>query len=38
MAANDMSDALKHSHTDVTFNKGGDNKISALTTLAAISK
>jgi hypothetical protein len=38
MAANDMTDALKHPHMDVTFNTVGDDTISALTTLAAIFK
>jgi hypothetical protein len=38
MAANDMADALKHPHPDVTFNTVGEDTISALTTLAAIFK
>jgi hypothetical protein len=38
MAANDIVDALKHPYIDVPFNTIGDNTISALTTLAAISK
>jgi hypothetical protein len=38
MAANDMADALKHPHPDVPFNTVGDDKIRALTTLAAIFK
>jgi hypothetical protein len=38
MAANDMTDALKHPHTDVPFNTDGYDTIKALTTLAAIFK
>jgi hypothetical protein len=38
MADNDMKDALKHPHLDVTFNTVGDNTINALTLLAAICK
>jgi hypothetical protein len=38
MTANDLADALKHPHPDVTFNTVLDDIISALTTLAAIFK
>jgi hypothetical protein len=38
MAANDMTDALKHPHPDFPFNTVGEDAISALTTLAAIFK
>jgi hypothetical protein len=38
MAAHDMTDALKHPHPDVPFSQIGDEKIRALTTLAAIFK
>jgi hypothetical protein len=38
MVALDMTDALKHPHPDVPFTTTGDDKITALTTLAAISK
>jgi hypothetical protein len=38
MAANDMIDALKNPHPDVSFNTVGDDKITALPTLAAIFK
>jgi hypothetical protein len=38
MAANDMSDALKHTHPDVPINTVGDDTITALETLAAILK
>jgi hypothetical protein len=38
MADNDMTDALKHPHPDVPFNTVEEDKISALTTLAAIFK
>jgi hypothetical protein len=38
MAANDMTDALKHTHPDVPFNKFGDDIITALKKLAAIFK
>jgi hypothetical protein len=34
MAANDITDAFKHPHPDVTFNTVGDDTINALTTLA----
>jgi hypothetical protein len=38
MAANDMNDALKHHHPDVTFNRVGDDTKKALATLSAIFK
>jgi hypothetical protein len=38
MAANDMTDALKHPHPDDPFHKVVDDKIAALTTLSAICK
>jgi hypothetical protein len=38
MAANDMTDALKHPHPDVPFNTVGYDTITALTTLSAIFK
>jgi hypothetical protein len=38
MAANDMTDALRHPHPDVPFNTVGDDTISAFTTLEAIFK
>jgi hypothetical protein len=38
MAANDMSDALKHPHPDVSFSQVGDDTITALAKLAAIFK
>jgi hypothetical protein len=36
MAAQDMTDALKHSHPDVPFSTIGDDTISAMATLAEI--
>jgi hypothetical protein len=36
MAAHDMTDALKHPHSDVPFNIVGDETIMSLTTLSAI--
>jgi hypothetical protein len=38
MAANDMTDALKHHHPDGPFNPVGDDTINALTLLSAIFK
>jgi hypothetical protein len=38
MAANDMTDALKHPHPDVAFNTVGEDTRTALTILAAIFK
>jgi hypothetical protein len=38
MAAQDMTDALKHPHPDAPFATIGDETIMALTTLANISK
>jgi hypothetical protein len=38
MAANDMTDSLKHPHPDVPFNTVGEDTIMALTTLANIFK
>jgi hypothetical protein len=38
MAANDMTDALKHLHPDVPFATVGDNTITVLSQLAAIFK
>jgi hypothetical protein len=38
MSAQDITDALKHPHTDLPFNKIGDDTIMVLTTLAAILK
>jgi hypothetical protein len=38
MAANDMSNALQHPHTDAPFTHVGDDTFSALTALAAIFK
>jgi hypothetical protein len=38
MAANDMTDALKHPHPNVPFNAFGDDTITALKTLATIFK
>jgi hypothetical protein len=38
MAAQDMTDALKHPHPDVTFATIGDETIMALTTLATLFK
>jgi hypothetical protein len=38
MTANDMTDALKHTHQDFTFNKVWEDTITALTTLPAIFK
>jgi hypothetical protein len=38
MAAQDMTDALKHPHSDVPFAIIGDETIMALTTLATIFK
>jgi hypothetical protein len=36
MAAQDITDALKHSHSYVPFDTIGDDKITALTTLLEI--
>jgi hypothetical protein len=38
MAANDMSDALKHHHPVVPFTQASDDTITALEKLAAIFK
>jgi hypothetical protein len=38
MAANDMTDSLKHPHLDVCFNRVGDDIITAWKTLASIFK
>jgi hypothetical protein len=38
MAANDMTNALKHPHPEVPFAPVGDDTITALTQLAAIFK
>jgi hypothetical protein len=38
MAANDMTDALKHPHPDVPFNKVGDDTIMEMAALTAIFK
>jgi hypothetical protein len=38
MAANDMTEALKHPHPDVPFTQVGDDKVTSLSQLAAIFK
>jgi hypothetical protein len=38
MAANDITDALKHPHQDVTFAQVGDDTMTALSQLATIFK